>query len=104
MDTGAFVYVSPAALVAAAAQLDGIAEQINLARAAHSPPAHAMPAALEEVSQMVSRNQHQVADSFDIAADTGVRELHRAAELLRVQAAAYTQQEIITSAAIKIVI
>ncbi len=99
-----FVYVSPAALIAAAAQLDAIAEGISIARAAHSPPAHAMPAALEEVSRMVSRNQHQVADSFDVAAETGTHELRRAAELLRVQAAAYGQQEIITTAAISAVI
>ncbi|WP_024795841.1 PE family protein [Tomitella biformata] len=104
MGNGTFVFVSPAALVAAAAQLDGIAEQISISRAAHSPTVHVMPAALEEVSRSVSRNQHQVADSFDIAAETGARELRRAAELLRVQAAAYLQQEIITSAALDIIL
>lgn len=104
MGNGDFVFVSPAALIAAAAQLDGIAEQISLARAAHSPVAHVMPAALEEVSRSVSRNQHQVADSFDVAAETGAQELRRAAELLRVQAAAYLQREIITGAALDVII
>ena len=103
MGDRAFVYVNPAALVAAAAQLDNIAGQISASRAAHSPAAHAMPAALEEVSRMVSRNQHQVADSFDLAAETGATQLRRAAEALRVQAAAYGQQEIITSASVKAV-
>lgn len=100
MGNGVFVYVNPAALIAAAAQLDAIAEQISVARAAHSPPAHAIPAALEEVSRMVSRNQHQIADSFDVAAETGAHELRRAADALRAQAAAYAQQEIATAAAI----
>lgn len=104
MGNGTFVYVNPAALIAAAVQLDAIAEQISVARAAHSPPAHAIPAAVEEVSRIVSGNQHQVADTFDVAAETGAHELRRAAEVLRVQAAAYAQQEVITSAALNVII
>ena len=104
MGNSAFVYVNPAALIAAAAQLDGIAEQISVARAAHSPTVHVMPAALEEVSRSVSRNQHQVADSFDVAAEAGAHELRRAAELLRASAASYLQHDMATIAALDVTI
>lgn len=100
MGDGSIVYVNPAALVAAAVQLDGIADQISAARAAHSPTTHVIPAALEEVSRSVSRNQHLVADSFDVAAETGAHELRRAAELLRAQAASYLQHDLATMAAL----
>ncbi|QDQ99395.1 PE domain-containing protein [Tomitella fengzijianii] len=83
------VVVEPAAMVAAAAELDAVAEGIDAARRTHSPALHAAPAGAEEVSLAVSRNQHAVADSFDVAAATGAHELRRAAQALRLQAAAY---------------
>lgn len=79
----------PAAMVAAAGQLDALAGRIQAAQQTHSPAVHAAPAGAEEVSLTVSRNQWLVADSFDAAATAGARELRRAAEALRTQAAAY---------------
>ena len=90
---GALVLAEPAVMVAAAAQLDAAAEGIEAARRAHSAAVHAAPAGSEEVSLTVSRNQHVVADSFDVAATTGAAELRRAAEALRLQAAGYVTSD-----------
>ncbi len=85
--------VEPAAMVAAAAELDAVAEGIDAARHTHAPVLHAAPAGAEEVSLTVSRNQHVVADSFDVAAAAGAAELRRAAQALRMQAAAYASSD-----------
>ncbi|WP_248499635.1 PE domain-containing protein [Tomitella gaofuii] len=90
---GGMVVVEPAAMVAAAVELDAVAEGIDAARHTHAPALHAAPAGAEEVSLTVSRNQHVVADSFDVAAAAGAAELRRAAQALRMQAAAYASSD-----------
>lgn len=100
MDLGGMVYAEPAVMVAVAAQLEGIADRMNAAQQAHSLVVHAGPAGAEEVSLTVSRNQHVVADSFDVAATTGAAQLRRAAESLRMQAGAYVSTDAATASVV----
>lgn len=98
---GAMVLAEPAAMLAAAAQLDAVAEGIAAAQRAHSPVVHAAPAGAEEVSLTVSRNQHLVADSFDVAAATGAEQLRLAAAALRAQAAGYGASDAAAAAGVR---
>jgi len=98
---GAMVAVEPAAMIAAAVQLEAVADSVLAAQHAHSPVLHAAPAGSEEVSLTVSRNQHVVADSFDVAARTGAEQLRAAADTLRTQAAAYASSDAAGAAAVE---
>ncbi len=98
---GAMVAVEPAAMIAAAVQLEAVADSVLAAQRSHSPVLHAVPAGSEEVSFTVSRNQHLVADSFDTAAQTGAEQLRAAADTLRMQAAAYGSSDAAGAAAVE---
>lgn len=88
------VVVEPAALMAAAVALDEAALRLETAHRVHGPGIRPVPAALEEVSRLVSHTQGRIADSFDVAASSAVEQLRRAARTLRAQAGEYTAADL----------
>lgn len=92
--------VVPEALVAAAAALDAIADQVQTAAQVHLPTLRLLPAGHEEVSTGVMGFHNIVVDSFETATATGIAELRQAAATLRTQAAAYAEQDAVSGAAI----
>ncbi|MFC4606139.1 PE family protein [Rhodococcus kronopolitis] len=85
----AHVYVSPDALISAAAQLDALARRLQSSLDAHAPALHLPPAGSEEVSTLAAAAFNSVADGFLPAAATGIAELVAAAATLRGHAAEY---------------
>jgi hypothetical protein len=83
------VFVSPEALLAAAAQLEALAERLQATVNSSAPALHMPPAGTEEVSILTASHFNSIADSFLPAAATGIAELWAAAATLRKQAAEY---------------
>ncbi|TQF74785.1 PE family protein [Rhodococcus spelaei] len=83
------VYVSPDALISAAAQLEALADRLEAAVHVNGPALHMAPAGTEEVSTMAAGFFNSVADSFLPSAATGITELRTAAATLRKHAAEY---------------
>lgn len=86
--------VEPAVLLVAAAQLDDAALRLEAAHRLHGPGLRPIPAALEEVSRLVSGTQGRIAESFDVAAAGAVEQLRRAARTLRAQAGEYAATDL----------
>jgi hypothetical protein len=87
------VFVSPDALLAAAAQLEAVAHRMQATLDASAPALHLSPAGTEEVSILTASHFNSIADSFLPSAATGIAELLGAAATLRKQAAEYEGQD-----------
>lgn len=84
------VFVSPDALLSAAAQLEALAERLQATVDANAPTLHMAPAGTDEVSAAAASHFNSAADSFLPSAAASIAELGAAAATLRTHAAEYT--------------
>ncbi|WP_433608988.1 PE family protein [Prescottella agglutinans] len=87
------VFVEPDVLLAAAAELDGLAARLQSTLTAATPALNVAPSGSEEVSVLAAGYFNRLAGSFGPAATRGIEELVAAAAMLRAQAAAYQDQD-----------
>ena len=83
------VIVDPAALLAAAADLDAAASRLGGAMAGVDAALRPVPAGAEEVSVLAAHHFWSAAESVTAVTAACAAELHRTATALRVQAEAY---------------
>ncbi|WP_067696531.1 PE domain-containing protein [Nocardia jejuensis] len=94
------VLVQPEVILAAALELDLLAERLAAASAISAPATHVIPSGTEEVSLLAAEHFNQAAISHDRAIAQGVLELHHAAATLRGQLAQYLIQDAVRAAGI----
>ena len=87
------ILVQPDVLYAAAAELDATAVRLQAALTLQAPLLHTPPAGSEEVSVLAAGYFTSLADNFVPAAQKSIQELHDTAATLRVQAAAYEEND-----------
>lgn len=87
------VNVQPEVILAAAAELDSLAERLTAASAFSGPATHIVPSGTEEVSFLAANHFNQAAVTHDQSAAQGILELHHAAATLRQQLAQYLAQD-----------
>jgi hypothetical protein len=94
------VNVQPEVILAAAAELDLLAERLTAASALSGPATHVVPAGAEEVSTMAAQHLNEGAFSHDRGVAQGILELHHAAATLRQQLAQYLAEDSVQAAGI----
>jgi hypothetical protein len=94
------VLVVPEIVLAAAAELDLLADRMTAAAGINAPVTHVAPSGTEEVSVLAAShfNQHAVAQEQAVA--QGVLELRHAAMTLRTQVAQYLGQDVANAASV----
>ncbi|MFI9507694.1 PE family protein [Nocardia sp. NPDC052566] len=94
------VLVSPEAMLAAAAELDLLADRLAGVAALAGPATHVGPSGLDEVSLLAAQHFNKAAITHDQSVAQGVLELHHAAATLRIQLAQYLAQDVARAGAI----
>ncbi|MGV9413480.1 PE family protein [Nocardia sp. NPDC003693] len=94
------VLVQPEVVLAAALELDLLAERLAALSATTAPATHVLPSGAEEVSFLAAAHFNQAALSHDRATAQAVLELHHAAATLRSQLAQYLIQDAVRAAGI----
>ncbi|MEU0545563.1 PE domain-containing protein [Nocardia sp. NPDC005978] len=94
------VLVQPEVVLAAALELDLLAERLAALSAATAPATHVLPSGTEEVSFLAAAHFNQAALSHDRTTAQAVLELHHAAATLRSQLAQYLIQDAVRAAGI----
>ncbi|MGX1804733.1 PE family protein [Nocardia sp. NPDC055321] len=94
------VLVQPEVVLAAALELDLLAERLAALSATTAPATHVLPSGTEEVSFLAAAHFNQAALSHDRATAQAVLELHHAAATLRSQLAQYLIQDAVRAAGI----
>lgn len=89
------VLISPEAILAAAAELDLVAERLAAASMITAPATHVIPSGAEEVSLVSAGHFNQGAMSHDHAIAQGILELHHAAQTLRLQLAQHIAGDVV---------
>ncbi|WP_028475998.1 PE domain-containing protein [Nocardia sp. CNY236] len=79
------VLIAPDTILAAATELDLVAERLAAVAAATAPATHVVPAGAEEVSRLSARHLNTGATSHDRAIAQAILECHHAAATLRAQ-------------------
>ncbi|RJO77074.1 PE family protein [Nocardia panacis] len=94
------VLVSPEVILAAAAELDLVADRLAGIAALSGPATHVVPSGIDEVSLLAAGHFNNVAGTHDGSVAQAVLELHHAAATLRVQLAEYLAQDTVRAATI----
>jgi len=94
------VVVNPEIVLAAATELDLLADRLAGVAAVSGPATHVVPSGAEEVSVLAATHFNQVAVLQDQALAKGILELRNAAMTLRTQAAQYLGQDLANAASI----
>lgn len=94
------VNVQPDTVLAAAAELELLADRLAATAAASGPATHVVPSGAEEVSLMAANHFNHAAVTHDNATARGIVELHHAATTLRQQLAAFQAQDAARAATI----
>lgn len=94
------VLVQPEVVLAAALELDLLAERLTAASTFSGPTTHVLPSGTEEVSLLAAAHFNQAALTHDRAVAQGILELHHAAATLRMQLAQYLAQDALRAAGI----
>ncbi|WP_069161989.1 PE domain-containing protein [Nocardia altamirensis] len=94
------VLVAPEAVLAAAAELDLLAERLAAAAALTAPATHVVPSGVDEVSLHAAQHLNKAAVTHDNAVAQGILELHHAAATLRSQLATHMSSDIVRAAGI----
>jgi hypothetical protein len=94
------VFVSPEAILAAAGELDLLAERLTGVSAVSGPVTHVVPSGTDEVSVLAANHFNQAAVTHDSAVSQGILELHHAAATLRQQLAEYLAEDATNAAGI----
>lgn len=92
--------VTPEAVLAAAAELDLLADRLAGVAALSGPATHVAPSGVDEVSLMAAGHFNRAAATHDGAVAQGILELHHAAATLRIQLANYLAEDAVRGAAI----
>ncbi len=91
--------VQPEVVLAAAAELDLVAERLAAAAALSGPATHVIPAGAEEVSTMAAAHLNEGALSHDHTTAQAVLELNHAAAILRQQLASFVAEDVLNAVA-----
>ncbi|MEU4597901.1 PE family protein [Nocardia sp. NPDC023988] len=97
------VLVTPEIILAAAAELDLLAERLAAAAALAGPTTHVLPSGAEEVSLLAASHFNRAAGTHDGAIAQGILELHHAAATLRSQLVTHVGEDIARAATINAV-
>ncbi|WP_216917233.1 PE domain-containing protein [Nocardia noduli] len=91
------VNISPEVVLAAAAELDLLAERLGVAAALTAPATHVIPSGAEEVSWLAANHLNRGAGTHDTAIAAAQLELHHAAATLRMQLATHVADDTLKS-------
>lgn len=94
------VRLEPEFVLAAAAELELLADRLQAEVALHAPVTHVLPSGAEEVSGLAAGYFNRTAASFEPVAVRGIAELHNAAAVLRNQVANYVGHDIVNAASL----
>ncbi|WP_238422602.1 PE family protein [Gordonia sp. 'Campus'] len=94
--------VDPAELISAAADLDRIADRLELVLTSAGRALPVVAQGRDEVSTAAARSFTEVADAFEKDSATGVLEMRKIAAVLRAQASGFTEGDAEASAAFKV--
>lgn len=94
------VNVQPETVLAAAAELDLLADRLAATATGSGPATHVVPSGAEEVSVLAANHFNHAAVTHDNAVARGILELHHASATLRQQLAAFQAQDAARAAAI----
>ncbi|MFE5288025.1 PE family protein [Nocardia sp. NPDC056611] len=94
------VVVQPEVILAAALELDLLAERLAAAASATAPATHVLPSGAEEVSFLAAAHFNTAALTHDRSVAQGILELHHAAATLRGQLAQYLAHDAMRAAAL----
>ncbi|MBF6214215.1 PE family protein [Nocardia puris] len=92
------VSITPELVLAAAAELDLLADRLAAAAAVTGPATHVLPSGADEVSLLAAQHFNRAAGTHDHAVAQGILELHHAANVLRFQLATNVAEDIAKSA------
>ncbi|WP_024801308.1 PE family protein [Nocardia sp. BMG51109] len=92
--------ISPELMLAAAAELDLLAERLMAASALSGPATHVLPSGCEEVSLLAAGHFNHAAATHDGAVAQGALELHHCAHTLRMQCASHLAGDAVQAAAV----
>ncbi|MET7769201.1 PE domain-containing protein [Nocardia sp. NPDC005366] len=91
------VNISPEAVLAAAAELDLLAERLGAAAAVTAPATHVIPSGAEEVSWIAAQHLNKGAITHDNSIANAQLQLHHAAAILRMQLATHIGEDTVKS-------
>ncbi|WP_280272306.1 PE domain-containing protein [Nocardia wallacei] len=94
------VLISPELMLAAAAELDLLAERLVAASTLSGPATHVLPSGCEEVSLLAAGHFNHAAATHDGAVAQGALELHHAAHTLRMQCATFLADDTVQAASV----
>ncbi|GGK55345.1 PE domain-containing protein [Nocardia camponoti] len=94
------VLIAPEIVLAAAAELDLLAERLAAAAMLAGPTTHVLPSGAEEVSLLAANHFNRAAATHDSAVAQGILELHHAAATLRAQLATNIGEDALHAATI----
>ncbi|GAD84961.1 PE family protein [Nocardia asteroides] len=94
------VLITPEIVLAAAAELDLLAERLAVAAGLAGPTTHVLPSGAEEVSLLAAGHFNKAASTHDSSVAQGILELHHAAATLRTQLATNIVEDVAQGAAI----
>ncbi|MFF3221323.1 PE domain-containing protein [Nocardia suismassiliense] len=97
------VLVQPEVVLAAAAELDLLAERLAAAAALTAPATHVVPSGIDEVSLHAANHLNKGAATHDQAVAQGILELHHAAATLRSQLITHVGEDVVRAGALNIV-
>ncbi|GAA5047070.1 PE family protein [Nocardia callitridis] len=97
------VSIQPEVVLAAAAELDLVAERLAAASALSGAATHVIPSGAEEVSLLAAEHFNRAALTHDNAVAQGILELHHAAATLRQQLATHIGEDVVRSIGISAV-
>jgi hypothetical protein len=97
------VLIAPEAVLAAAAELDLLAERLATASALSAAATHVIPSGAEEVSLMAANHFNRAAMTHDHAVAQAIVELHHAAATLRMQLATHVGEDVVRAGVINAV-
>ncbi|MBF6356843.1 PE domain-containing protein [Nocardia higoensis] len=89
------VSISPELVLAAAAELDLLAERLAGAAAFAGPATHVLPSGAEEVSLLAANHFNRAAATHDHSIAQAVLELHHAAAVLRLQLGTHVAEDVV---------
>ncbi|GAA5095797.1 MULTISPECIES: PE domain-containing protein [Nocardia] len=97
------VLVQPEVVLAAAAELDLLAERLAAAAAVTAPATHVVPSGIDEVSLHAANHLNRAAMTHDQAVAQGILELHHAAATLRSQLITHVGEDVVRATGINAV-
>ncbi|MEV6428431.1 PE family protein [Nocardia sp. NPDC051463] len=95
------VDITPEAVLAAALELDLVADRLAAAHVASAAATHVLPSGVDEVSLLAANHFNRGAMTHDQSVAQAILELHHAAATLRVQLATHVGEDILRAGMMK---